>query len=302
MRVHLPALIALVSASTYVACGSSDPSKTEEAGGVGGAAGEAGITTGGKSSGAGTQSGGGSKNNAGEAGMTTGGVAANAGAAGSEAGGAGAAGESAGGMSSGAAGAPPDDMSLPAVCPGLLDDYTLLSGSAGDDHFLAADVSGKKLIFGLGGADIFDTEHGGDDCLVGGPGDDDFTNSDEFANYYVGGAGADTYHISTTGNYLRIGDLEAADELSFEQATFTYLLGAAGDNVNANQLHSVSGYSTGTSSGVVEGSSLVYDPSTGELWQDFDGGVKGSSVSDKLILTVLNHDSYTFDPDDFVIE
>src|SRR6185295_4809845 len=102
----------------------------------------------------------------------------------------------------------------------------------GDDHFTADDVSGQKLIFGLDGTDTFDGEHGGNDCLVGGPGDDDFTNSDEFANYYVGGPGADAYHISTTGNFVRIADMQPGDVLSFKLATFTFLMGAAGDSVS----------------------------------------------------------------------
>jgi hypothetical protein len=298
MRVHLPALIALVSATTYVACGSSDPSKAQQAGGEGGAGGEA-PSSAGKSNTAGSQNGGGSKNNAGEAGMTSGGVPANAGAAGSEAGGAGAAGESAGGMSS-AGGAPPDGVSLPTACPGPASGYTLVTGTATDDHFLAADVSGTKLVFGLDGADIFDLEHGGNDCLVGGPGDDDFTNPDEFANYYVGGPGADTYHISTTGNFVRIADMEPDDEIRLSQTKFTFLAGAAGDTVSDTQLILVPGYSLGASSGVVEASSLVFDSSEGELWLDVDGGAKG--VNDRLILTILNHDDYNFDPDDFVIE
>ena len=51
---------------------------------------------------------------------------------------------------------------------------------------------------------------------------------------------------------------------------------------------------------VIEGSSLVFDPNNGELWLDVDAGSKG--VDDKLILTILNHDDYVFDPNDFVIE
>jgi hypothetical protein len=64
----------------------------------------------------------------------------------------------------------------------------------------------------------------------------------------------------------------------------------------------VPGYSTGTPSGVIEGASIIYDPQTGELWRDWDGGIKGSSVNDAQILTILNKDGYTFDLNDFEID
>jgi hypothetical protein len=301
MRVHLSALMALVSATTYVACGSSDPSKTVQAGGAGGEGGDASSSGGSKNNVAGSQNGGGSKNNVGGAGGEPGASGgATAGAAGVSLGG-----ESSGGMSSAGAGGEagaPNDTGLPAACPGMLTDYVTLLGTPDDDSFTVQDVGGKKLIFGLDGADTFPTEHGGEDCLVGGPGDDDFTNSDEFANYYVGGAGADTYHLDTTGNYVRIADMEAGDHIALSQATFTFLSGVVGEPISSNQIHSVPGYSTGSPSGVIEGSSIIYDPLTGELWQDYDGGLKGSSVNDKQILTVLNHASYVFDVNDFLLD
>jgi hypothetical protein len=306
MRVRFPALLALASVTTYVACGASDPSKAAQEEGAGGEAGDS-TSAGGKSSAAGSQNGGGSLNNPGGQGGTDSGTGATAGnvdgGTGNEAGAGGVVG-SAGDAGAGAGGETGTDTStLPTACPGVIADYTTLVGSAADDAFTGPDVNGKKLIFGLEGADTFPAEHGGDDCLVGGAGDDDFTNSDEFANYYVGGPGADVYHISTTGNYVRIADMEPADELSLKQTSFAFLTGAAGDTVNANQIHAIPGYSTtGTPSGVVEASSLVYDPTTGELWLDADGGIKGSSLDDRQILTILNHQGYTFDIDDFVLE
>lgn len=303
MRVHLPALLALASATTYVACGSSDAAKAvPEAAGAGGEGGESTSSSGGSSNVAGSKNGGGSANMVGgQAGESSGG-AATSGQGGASGGDSGMLGGAAGAETTGAGGEGPVDMSLPAACPGVLADYTLLVGTDGDDVFTTQDVGGKKLIFGLDGMDTYPKEHGGDDCIVGGPGDDDFTNSDEFANYYFGGAGADTYHIDTTGNYVQIADLEHGDIIALNQVKFAFLTGNAGDIPSSTQVFAVPGYSTGTTSGVIEGSSIVYDPNSGELWLDYDGGVKGSSVNDKQILTVLNKDSYTFDVDDFELE
>jgi hypothetical protein len=162
------------------------------------------------------------------------------------------------------------------------------------------DVSGKKLIFGLAGEDTFPKEHGGDDCIVGGNGDDGFTNSDEFVNYYVGGPGADVYHVDTAGNFVRIADFSGEDTISLKQTFFTFLVGNAGAPVNSAQLKSVPGYSTGTSAGAFEGTALIYDPSSGELWRDSDSGDNTTSAT--KVLTVLNKDGYVFDLADFVIE
>jgi hypothetical protein len=302
MRIHLPALIALASATTYAACGSSDASKALQEGGAGGEAGETAGSGGSNNAAAGSKNGGGSANNvAGQAGENSSGgqTTGQGGASGGDSGMlGGASGTDAAGA--GGSGETPGDMSLPAACPGVLADYTLLVGTSGDDAFTTQDVGGKKLIFGLEGMDSFPKEHGGEDCIVGGPGDDDFTNSDEFANYYFGGGGADTYHIDTTGNYVRIADMASGDVIALSKVTFTFLTGASGDVPQSTQVLAVPGYSTGTSSGVVEVSSIIYDPTSGELWLDTDGGVKG--VNDKQILTIVNKDGYTFDIDDFELE
>lgn len=301
MRVHLPALLALASAATYVACGSSDTTKTLPEGGAGGEGGDS-TSVGGTKSVAGSSNSGGS--------LSTVGGQTGEGGAGAPASGQGGASAGDSGMLGGAAGAEAaagaggsdttGDMSLPSECPGALADYTLLVGTTGDDTFTAPDVSGKKLIFGLAGMDVFPKEHGGEDCIIGGPDDDDFTNSDEFANYYFGGAGADTYHIDTSGNYVQIADMEHGDLIGLNQVKFAFLTGVPGDIPQSSQVFAVPGYSTGTTSGVVEASAIVYDPTSGELWLDTDGGVKG--VNDRQVLTIINKDSYTFDVDDFVIE
>jgi hypothetical protein len=298
----------LVSVTAYVGCGSSDGSRAEQDGGAGGEGGEAPTSAGGKNNVAGSQNSGGNANQAGGQGGDLGAAGSSAAGAGGAAGGMSTGGVNAGGEANGAAGNAGaggdtgDAFAVPAACPVPQEGFVQVVGTEEADTFLLADVSGKKLIFGLGGDDIFPHEHGGDDCLVGGPGNDDFSNSDEFANYYVGGPDADTYHIDTTGNYVRITDMAAGDTISLSVATFAFLTGTIGEPPNSLQVKAVAGYSTGTPSGVTEGGSIVYDPSTGELWQDFDGGIKGSSVNDKQILTILNKDGYQFDVNDFLLE
>jgi hypothetical protein len=318
MRVRLPALIALVSAASYVACGSNDPSTSVPQAG-GGAAGEAGDgpSVAGSQNIAGSNNTAGSKNNVGgEGGVPGGGGRATAGAAGAEVGG-----ESAGGTgaltgagaggvdgtmggASGAGGEAPLGTVLPLGCVGALADYALVLGTAEDDSYAGGDLGGNKLVYGLEGDDSFGSSNDGHDCLVGGPGDDDFTNSSEQASYFVGGPGSDTYHINTTSNYVKLVDMESGDVIGLSKAQFPFLNSTVGEPPSSLLVSSVAGYSTGTASGVVEGAAIVYDPTTGELWQDPDGGAKASSAVQ--IGTILNHDvsdgGYVFDINDFILE
>ena len=304
MRVRLPALIAVISAAAYVACGSDDGSKAVQAGGEGGEGGDPAQGQAGKNNTAGSLNNVGGEGGAGVAGSQ--GQSGDAGAPGGFGGAAGVPGGAGAGGNGGDAGGGGegnvDPLAQPAACPSPVNGYTKLVGTETADTFTTNDVSGKKLIFGLGGDDVFPREHGGDDCLVGGPGNDDFSNSDEFVNYYVGGPGADTYHIDTTGNYLRIADMEAGDTLALSLTKFAFLAGVPGETPSANNVKSVAGYATGTPSGVSEGSTIIYDPTSGELWLDWDGGTKGSSVNDAQILTILNKDGYQFSLDDFEID
>lgn len=301
--------MALVSVSTYVACGSSDPSNSDQEAGAAGAPGAGGEPS----------SSGGSKNAAGSKGTAGDANAAGAtGSAGGEGGGAnaplggsgGAAGEAAGGDAGGgdaggdAAGGAPDDGGLPSVCPGVLSDYTQLDGTSGPDTFTTELLEGKLLVFGLDGDDVFDGNPTGNDCLVGGPGDDDLTNPGESASYLIGGPGADTFHlIAQTNNYALIADMSAEDSIALSKASYG-LDGTVGGTVASYQLYSLADYEAGTGSiPAGESAALIYDPATGGIWRDVDRGVKGSSQGDAVQLaTVLNHSSYTFNPEDFMLD
>ncbi|HVY28589.1 MAG TPA: hypothetical protein VHB79_18665 [Polyangiaceae bacterium] len=304
MRVHLPALLALASATSYVACGSSDASKTvPEAAGAGGEGGESTSSSGGSSNVAGSKNSGGSLNMVGgQAGESSGGAAASGlgGASGGDSGMlGGAAGSEAAGAGSGGEG--PVDMSLPAACPGVIGDYTLKVGTDGADHYALADLNGKNLIFGLAGDDVFDRDTTGEDCLLGGPGDDDLTSSGEFATYLFGGPGADTFHLATTYDEFHVQDMESADTIALLQSAYPFLVGQPGDTIAATQLYSLAGYSTGAASiPAGEGAALVYDPNNGLLWQDTDRG--DNTTGQKQIGDIANYSSYTFDADDFVLE
>lgn len=298
--------MALVSATTYLACGSSDATKTDQEAGAGGVLGDGGEPS---SSSGGSKATAGSKNAAGDssmAGSSTGpggeGGGSNGGA-GSDVGGAGSSGGDAG-AEAGAGGAP-DDGGLPPACPGVLGDYVQLDGTSGPDTFTTEQLEGTMLVFGLEGDDIFERNHTGGDCLVGGPGDDDLTNPGESASYLIGGAGADTFHlIAQTDNYARIADMSAEDSIGLSKTTFTFLAGTTGASAADWQLYSLADYEGGTGSiPNGEGAAIVYDPATGGLWRDLDRGVKGSSENDAAQLaTIVNHASYTFDPDDFVLD
>lgn len=298
MRVHFPALIAVVSVTgCFVACGSSDHSRSDHDGGAGGEGGtEAGApsTSGGSNSSAGSQSSAGmsSNANAGQGGDSGASAAATGGEGGTSSGGAG-----------GEGGAPPDN-ALPAACPGVLDDYTEVEGTSGDDLYIADDLAGKRLVLSREGIDTFEAGGDGGDCLVGGPGDDHFSSPSDAASYFVGGAGSDTYHIDTQANFVRIADMEAADTIALSVNAFPFLFGDPGDTAQSSQVYSIAGYSAGTGTiPVGEGSAIVYDPTTGELWRDDDRVTKGSSPTAEFQLgTIVNHEGYQFSLDDFVLE
>jgi hypothetical protein len=301
MRLHLSAWLALVSAATaYTACGSSDESKAVGAAGEGGENGDAAAGAGGNSpSTAGSQNNGGSQNAAAGLGGDI--------AAGGNSGGPALGGQSAGGAAAGAGGAGGDggapDSGLPAGCPGMLEDYTQLIGTSDGDAYVTAQLDNKQLVFGLAGDDTFGKSNDGGDCLVGGPGEDDFTSSTEQATYFVGGAGADTYHIDSVNNYVHIADMESVDTIGLSKVAFPFFSNAVGDVPNQFQLVSAPGYATGTVSACGEGSCIVYDPNTGELWRDSDGYAKGSSSDDAFVIgTIVNHEAYVFSLDDFVID
>jgi hypothetical protein len=296
-------LLALVSATSYVACGSSDESRTDQEAGANGEGGD-GSNSGGSQNSAGSSdvagtnnSGGGDRSNGG-APIALGGEG---GTAGSSPGGSG--GDQPLGGDAGAAGAAgaSSDPTFPELCPGVRADYTQVDGSSGADTFATAQLAGKTLVLGLEGDDIFDRNHDGQDCLVGGPGDDDLTNPGENVSYLFGGPGADTFHlIAQLNNYAFIADMSSEDTIGLSKATFTFLDGVAGATPSEYQMHSIENYSTGAVVPNGEGSVIVYDPVSGELWQDLDRGDNSAGAS--KIATIVNAAAYTYSIDDFVLD
>jgi len=65
--------------------------------------------------------------------------------------------------------ATPPILELPTECPGNLDDYNVVMGTAGSDELHG--TKGKDLIIGMAGDDVLSGGHE-DDCLVGGDGKD----------------------------------------------------------------------------------------------------------------------------------
>lgn len=200
----------------------------------------------------------------------------------------------------GAGGAP--DSGLPSGCPGALADYTVLDGTADADTFDNTALEDKKLVFGLEGADVFDKSDDGGDCLVGGPGDDELTSSSDAVSYLIGGEGADLFHLDeASGNYAHIVDMTSEDEIGLSRGAFPFLAGQVGATPSTSQLYSVADYEAGTGevpSG--EGAAIVYDPGTGGLWMTPLRGTKDDAATP--IATIVNHGSYTFAIEDFVLE
>jgi hypothetical protein len=233
--------MALVSATTYVACGSSDNSLADQEAGASGEAGDANDSGGSKSTAgssgvAGTKSSAGGDSSNGGAPGAPGGEGGLAGS--SLGGGGGSAGDEPVGGDAGAAGAPAET-GLPAACPGVIADYTLLEGGDEPDTFTSQQLNGKILARGQGSDDIFESNTG-QDCLVGGPGDDEFTSASEGVSYFVGGAGADSFHLTVgSNNYTRIADMTAEDTIGLSKATFAFLAGTPGATPFDTQVFSV---------------------------------------------------------------
>jgi hypothetical protein len=295
MRVHLPALLALVSATTYVACGSSDPANSDQEGGAGGEGGA--LTAPG-----GTPSTGGSQSNpgGGEGGVPL----VVAGMPGGGAGGAAAGGE--GGVGGGGEGGAAPDDGFPAACPGAIGDYLQIDGTTAPDTFTLAQLSmndGKVYALGLDGDDVFELDNAGQDCLVGGTGDDDFSIPGESGSVMYGNDGADVYHLEFTSSNAPsvIADMTSEDTIALALQSNTFLYGQAGAVPDATQLFSVADYEAGTGSiPAGEGAAIAYDPATGGLWRDDDRGTKGTNASQYV--KIGNPGSYTFDINDFVLE
>jgi hypothetical protein len=291
--------------ATYVACGSSDDTRSDQEAGAGGL-GEGGEqpSAGGSNSSAGSKNNGGSTNAAGsDHGVAGEGLSASGNGPGPGEGGRAGSGGAPGGEGgeSGAAGAPVDT-GLPAVCPGVIGDYTVVTGTEGPDTFTTEQQSNKTLILGLEGDDVIDGNFDGNDCLIAGPGDDELTNPGEAMSYMIGGAGADTFHLSAqTNNYAQIADMSAEDSIGLSKTTFTFLGGTTGDSPYDSQLYSIAEYAAGT--GMIpsgEGGAIVYDPATGGIYQDIDRG--DSTTGMTQIATVLNHASYSYELTDFVLD
>ena len=295
MRVHLPAWLALVSAATYVACGSSDPALEAQEGGAGGEGGEA-IGAGGTSSIAGSKSTGGSNNTVGGEGgapLTIGGMPAG-GIGGADLG-------EAGGMVGGAGGAGPDQPSVPAVC---LENLTI-EGTSGPDTFTNDQLNmnaSKVTAIGFEGDDVFEYNYAGQDCLAGGAGDDDLSAPGEYGSYMMGGEGADVFHFTLTGGNTPsiIVDMNAEDTIGFDKTNFL-LTGVVGATPFSTEVMELADYEAGTGTiPIGEGAAIVYDPATGGLWRDTDRGDNTTGATQLAIIE--NHASYTFDLNDFVID
>ena len=302
MRAHLPALIALVSVSTYAACGSSDVRKVSQAGGAAGEGGVAAMGAGSPSTGGSLNAGAGAPSeSAGQAGITGFGGASLGGMSDAGQAGLGASAGNDGASGAGQAGAP-SEYALPAECPGVVGDYTLVVGTDQQDTFSELQQDGKALVFGLNGADVFDADYAGQDCLLGGPGDDVFTSSSEASSYFFGGPGDDTYHLTNDYNYFYLVDMEADDVVTLSLTAFDFLVGAPGNNPAADQILSLPGYSLGNASipASQNAGAIVYDPDNGQLWADTDRGDKTSGATQ--IGTILDFASYVFDRYDFTLD
>ena len=300
MRVHLSALLALVSATTYVACGSSNESLADQEGGAGGEGGAALGSGGAQSSTAGSQNSGGGTKNAGGGeggepslgGMSTGSGGAEVGGEPGMTGGAG---------GEGGAGPNPYDDGFPSECPGVVSDYTLVDGTPDDDTVAVAQLVGKVLSHTFAGNDTFEATYDGNDCLVGGLGDDDFSATGETGSYLIGGSGADTFHVSGSSHSSIIVDLAAEDTIALNTLVYTYLGTAVGEPPPASNFEIVAEYEAGTGSAIAGAGVMIYDSSTGKLWVDYNGGTIGDGA-ETTIASVLNHATYTVTVDDFVLE
>ncbi|HYD76025.1 VCBS domain-containing protein [Ramlibacter sp.] len=146
---------------------------------------------------------------------------------------------------------------------------------------------GRDLLFGNGDNDILIGRNQGD-LLVAGAGNDNLQGGDG-NDVLVGGAGSDTFlfnsALSAASNVDRIADFEAGgiDTVMLSKATFAGLAtagSAAGTTLQPSEFLAVA--DAGTAS-VDAGVHVLYDPGTGNLYYDSNGG---SSAGRTLFATL----------------
>ncbi len=178
----------------------------------------------------------------------------------------------------------------PAAC-GDITNFELTLGTDAGETLSASGPA--NLVVGLGGDDTLPSDYG-DDCYVGGPGDDRLAQSFEYSTHIMmGGPGSDTFAlVHPFQNEVTIVDMEADDTVALNWTNFARAAGTAGAPLG-NAIEAIEAFNAGEPS--TASTRIIYDPTDGELWWE-DGEVSHHFA------TIENHENYEFDPADFVWE
>lgn len=224
------------------------------------------------------------------------------GAGGTEIGGAageGGSGDAGGSGGEGGSGTNPGTPTLPAACPGVIGDYTLVQGTSSSETFgLDPLTEGADFVHGRGGNDVLEAS-GGDDCYLGAAGMDRLEHGipGDGTDHLLGGPDRDDFVLVGTGGLADIVDFGAAettDVIIFVRAGFGLTGAAAGAIPVANRQTSASDLSAGANSELCAAATpcIIYDSTDGEILFDADGASPGSAV---LVARIRGFQNLTFD-------
>ncbi len=179
---------------------------------------------------------------------------------------------------------------FPPECGNRADYVGALFAGPGPDTLKELSTEPNTVYFGLDGDDSL-TAFGNGSCLVGGDGNDTLEFGNEpftpRSNVGLGGPGIDVWVLDHPSEPPLLADVAAGEEIQFKAiGTFEpdfveFIEDFSGSESKKSTTH------------------VVYDPNSGRIWLDEDGG--GSAESPVLLATVTSYADVELTLDNFVI-
>ncbi len=188
---------------------------------------------------------------------------------------------------------------LPPACGSPTVWLDIIVGTENGELFTpAAPADSDKVIFALGGDDTLRAQNA-HNCLVGGDGDDLLSVSyseQSPSQILVGGEGQDVFRFASQFG-MDAGDIVIADITSDEKISFEPNYTGGEPMPGSSFVQIIEGFTEAT--GTDATTHVIYDPTSGKLWVDYDGG--GGNAPYEFAL-VDNHDDVELTTANFVTE
>ncbi len=179
---------------------------------------------------------------------------------------------------------------FPSVCGNRTDYIGALFAGPGPDDIRELSTEPNTVYFGLEGDDSL-IGWGNGSCLLGGDGDDTLEFGDEpftpRPNIGIGGPGIDVWILDHPSEPPMFVDVATDEQIQFK-AIGTF---------EADFIEVIADFSGSQSKKAT--THIVYDPNSGRIWLDEDGG--GSAEAPELLATVANYADVELTPANFAI-